>query len=207
VLAAPAPDPAHAARVLVRHAARALGVATEPDLRDYYRLGPAACREAVRDLVVRGELEPVEVGGWDRPAYRIPGAAVPRAVRARALLSPFDPLIWYRARTERIFDFRYRIEIYTPAHKREHGYYVFPFLLDDTLVGRVDLKADRTDDVLRVPGAFVETDGRAVPVRVAEELAGELRSMAAWLGLGDVLVGERGNLSGPLARVLAAGTE
>jgi uncharacterized protein YcaQ len=204
VLAAPAPDPGQAARVLVRHAARALGVATEPDLRDYYRLGPAVCHEAVRDLVARGELEPVEVSGWDRPAYRIPGVPVPRAVRARALLSPFDPLIWYRARTERIFDFRYRIEIYTPAHKREHGYYVFPFLLDDTLVGRVDLKADRASDVLRVPGAFVEPDGRAAPGRVAEELAAELRSLAAWLGLGDVLVGERGGLARPLARALAA---
>ena len=203
VLAAPAPQPAQAARVLIRQAARALGIATEPDLRDYYRLGPDMCRVAVRELVASGGLEPVEVAGWGRPAYRIPGPSVPRQVRASALLSPFDPLIWSRARTERIFDFRYRIEIYTPAHKREHGYYVFPFLLDDALVARVDLKADRARGALRVAGAFVEPDGRAAPSRVARELADELRSMAGWLGLGRVEVGGRGGLAGPLARALA----
>jgi hypothetical protein len=126
---------------------------------------------------------------------------MPRKVATRALLCPFDPLIWERARTERLFDFRYRIEIYTPAEKREHGYYVFPFLLDDALVGRVDLKTDRVANVLRVPGAFSQpgTD----PARVATELAAELRLMADWLELDDVLVGERGDLIAPLARALA----
>jgi hypothetical protein len=203
VLAAPAPEPDEAGRRLVLHAATALGVATEPELRDYYRLGPDACRRAVTELVDAGHLEPVEVAGWRTPGYRVPGARVPRKVQARALLCPFDPLIWERARTERLFGFRYRIEIYTPAHKREYGYYVFPFLLDDALVARVDLKADRAAGVLRVPGAFVEP-GAPVP-RVADELAEELRVMAGWLGLDDVVVGERGDLAAALALARPSG--
>jgi hypothetical protein len=126
---------------------------------------------------------------------------MPRRVTARALLCPFDPLIWERSRTERIFNFRYRIEIYTPAHKREHGYYVFPFLLDDALVARVDLKTDRAMGLLRVQGAFAEPE---VPVeRVASELGEELRLMADWLELDGVAVGERGDLIAPLAQALA----
>jgi hypothetical protein len=200
VLAAPPVERAEAARRLVGHAARALGVATEPELRDYYRLGPAETRLAAAELVDAGELEPVEVHGWRAPAYRLPGARMPRQVRARALLCPFDPLIWERTRTERMFGFRYRIEIYTPEHKREHGYYVFPFLLDDALVARVDLKADRKACVLRVPGAFGEP---GVPeARVVAELAAELRLMAGWLELDDVVVGERGELAAPLAAAL-----
>ncbi|MBO0850605.1 MAG: YcaQ family DNA glycosylase [Pseudonocardia sp.] len=202
VLAAPAADPDDAARGLIRQAASALGVATESDLRDYYRLGPEVSRRAVHDLVGNGELEPVEVRGWSRPGYRHPGVRMPRKVVARALLGPFDPLIWERSRTERIFDFRYRIEIYTPAEKREYGYYVFPFLLGDALVGRVDLKADRAAGVLRVPGAFGEPGIRVE--EVAAELAEELRLMADWLELDDVMVGERGDLIAPLARALAA---
>ena len=131
----PRPSPEEAARRLVRRAAAALGVATEPDLRDYYRLGPEASRQAVAELVEAGELEPIAVRGWRAPAYRVPGARMPRRITGRALLCPFDPLIWERARTERIFDFRYRIEIYVPEPKREYGYYVFPFLLDGELVG------------------------------------------------------------------------
>jgi hypothetical protein len=200
VLAAPQPEPDEAARRLVEQAARGLGVATEPELRDYYRLGPAETRTAVAELMEAGELEPVEVAGWRAPAYRVPGARMPRRVTARALLCPFDPLIWERTRTERLFGFRYRIEIYTPEPKREFGYYVFPFLLDDALVARVDLKADRKACVLRVPGAFAEPD---VPVaRVVTELAAELRLMAGWLGLDDVVVGERGGLAAPLAAAL-----
>ena len=203
VLAAPPIDADEAARGLVANSAAALGVATEPELRDYYRLGPQTCRDAILELVDAGQLEPVEVRGWNRAAYRQPGARMPRKITARALLCPFDPLIWERARTERIFDFRYRIEIYTPAERREHGYYVFPFLLDDALVGRVDLKADRVNRVLRVPGAFTEP-GEPVPTaRVAAELADELRLMADWLELDDVVVGERGDLIAPLARALA----
>ncbi|MCW2719447.1 MAG: hypothetical protein JWR81_3269 [Pseudonocardia sp.] len=200
VLAAHPADPDEAARALVLRSASALGVATEPDLRDYYRLGPARSQQAVAELVESGELEEVAVRGWRHRAYRLPGTRVPREVIGRALLCPFDPLIWERDRTERIFGFRYRIEIYVPEPKREYGYYVFPFLLDGELVARVDLKADRAGGVLRVPGAFAEP-GADVP-RVVAELAGELRTMAGWLGLDGVVAGERGNLSAPLAAAL-----
>ncbi len=203
VLARHPADPDVSARELVRRAAGALGVATEPDLRDYYRLGPAQSQQAVAELVDAGALEPVAVRGWRHPAYRLPAARIPRRVQARALLSPFDPLVWERDRTERIFGFRYRIEIYVPERHREYGYYVFPFLLDDALVARVDLKADRAGGVLRVPGAFAEA-GVEVP-RVAAELAAALREMAAWQGLDAVAVGGRGDLAAPLAAALRAG--
>jgi hypothetical protein len=197
VLARHPVDPDAAARALVLRAAGALGVATEPDLRDYYRLGPEQARRAVAELVEAGAVEPVVVRGWRHPAYRVPGVPTPRRIAARALLSPFDPLIWERARTERLFGFRYRIEIYVPEARREYGYYVFPFLLDDALVARVDLKADRAAGVLRVPGAFAEP---GVDVgRVAAELAAALREMAGWQGLDGVVVGERGALAAPLA--------
>ncbi|MFF0814126.1 winged helix-turn-helix domain-containing protein [Rhodococcus sp. NPDC003318] len=189
-----------AIRELVRRAGRALGVATASDLRDYYRLAAAETRPALADLVDSGDLQPVTVRGWDEPAYLAADARTPRRPAGTALLSPFDPLVFCRPRTERIFGFRYRIEIYTPAHKRVHGYYVFPFLHDGDLVARVDLKADRAADALRVPGAFVE--GGADAGAVAEALAVELRSMANWLGLSDVVVGERGDLAAKLAAQL-----
>jgi uncharacterized protein YcaQ len=200
VLARHPADPDVSARALVLRAAGALGVATEPDLRDYYRLGPARCQQAVAELVEAGALESVMVRGWRHPAYRLPGARMPRRVAARALLSPFDPLIWERERTARIFGFRYRVEIYVPEPQREYGYYVFPFLLDDALVARVDLKADRAAGVLRVLGAFAEP-GIGVP-RVVAELAAALREMAAWQELDDVVVGERGDLAAELAAAL-----
>jgi uncharacterized protein YcaQ len=193
VLAQPPVDADEAARALILRSASALGVATEPDLRDYYRLGPVRSQAAVRDLVDAGALVPVAVRGWRHPAYRAVDAKVPRKVLGRALLCPFDPLIWERDRTERLFGFRYRIEIYVPEPKRQFGYYVFPFLLDGELVARVDLKSDRAAGVLRVPGAFAEP-GADVP-RVAAELAAELASMAEWLGLDGVVVGERGDLA------------
>jgi uncharacterized protein YcaQ len=140
------------------------------------------------------------VRGWRHPAYRLPGARMPRRVAARALLSPFDPLIWERERTARIFGFRYRVEIYVPELQREYGYYVFPFLLDDALVARVDLKADRAAGVLRVLAAFAEP-GVGVP-RVVAELGAALREMAAWQKLDDVVVGERGDLAAALAAAL-----
>ncbi|GAA2566998.1 crosslink repair DNA glycosylase YcaQ family protein [Pseudonocardia hydrocarbonoxydans] len=197
VLAAGPADPEQSARTLLLRSASALGVATEPELRDYYRLGPVTSQRAVAELVDAGALAPVAVRGWERPAYRLPGAPVPRRVTGRALLCPFDPLVWERERAERIFGFRYRIEIYVPEAKREFGYYVFPFLLDGELVARVDLKADRAAGVLRVPGAFAEPG--ADTVRVVAELAGALREMARWLELDAVVVGERGDLAAPLA--------
>lgn len=203
VLNAPEPDGADAIRQLVEQSAAALGVATEPDLRDYYRLRPPASRAAVAELVEAGRLEPVTVAGWRHQAYRHVEARTPRTVSGRALLCPFDPLIWERDRTERLFDFRYRIEIYVPEPKRVYGYYVFPFLLDGALVARVDLKADRRLGVLRVPGAFAEPGGHTA--RVLAELAAELRSMSRWLGLDGVLVGERGDLAAPLAKLCNSG--
>ncbi|MBV9846899.1 MAG: YcaQ family DNA glycosylase [Kutzneria sp.] len=193
---APELDRRDAVRRLVAKSAIALGVATEPDLRDYYRLDPEDSRCAVAELVEDGELQPVSVAGWRQPGYRHVRARAPRRITGRALLCPFDPLIWARDRAERLFGFRYRIEIYVPEPRRVHGYYVFPFLLDEDLVARVDLKADRAAGVLRVPGAFAEPS--AERGRVVAELTAELRAMADWLGLDRVSVGERGDLAASL---------
>jgi uncharacterized protein YcaQ len=192
------------ARELIARAATALGVATEPDLRDYYRLRPERSRQAVAELVEAGELEPVLVRGWPAPAYRHRDARTPARITGAALLCPFDPLIWDRTRTERLFGFRYRIEIYVPEHRRSHGYYVFPFLLDGELVARVDLKADRAAGVLRVPGAFVES-GIADTARVVAELARALREMAEWLELDGIVMGQRGDLAAALGAATMPG--
>jgi hypothetical protein len=197
---APVPTEEEARRHLVQRAIRSLGVATAADLIDYYRLPTAAGRETVASLAAEGRLVPVEVEGWTDPAFLDPEASIPRRVTTRALLCPFDSLVWFRPRAERVFGFRYRVEIYVPAPKRRFGYYVFPFLLDDRLVARVDIKADRQRRVLRVPGAFAE-DGADRP-RVAAALAGELWTMAHWLGLEAVEVGDRGDLAAPLASAL-----
>jgi uncharacterized protein len=201
VLARPTPTEAEAHRELLLLAARAHGVGTLGDLADYFRIKVPQARPRVAELVEDGRLETVEVRGWPQPAYLLPGTVLPRRVRARALLVPFDPLVFERARTERIFGFRYRIEIYVPATKRVHGYYVLPFLLDDRLVARVDLKSDRDAGVLRVQSAWAEP---AAPGETAAELAAELRLLAGWLGLDDVLVTPRGDLSEPLAAALRA---
>ena len=193
-------DDDEAVRELTLRAATALGIGTEPDIRDYFRLAAGQIKPALAKLVADGELEQVEVDGWKGPVYLRAGQIVPRFERGTALLCPFDPLIWFRQRAERLFDFDYRIEIYTPAPKRQFGYYVWPFLLDGRLVGRVDLKAERASDALNVVGAFTEPGQDAE--RAATALAGELRSMASWLGLNDVTVGKRGDLVGALRRSL-----
>ncbi|BDE13407.1 hypothetical protein Mkiyose1665_19260 [Mycobacterium kiyosense] len=187
-------DDDEAVRELVLRAATALGVGTEADIRDYFRLSAQQTRPAVAELVAGGALERVDVEGWP-PAYLRP-RTVPRVDRGTALLCPFDPLIFFRPRVERLFGFHYRIEIYTPAAKRRYGYYVWPFLLDGRLVARVDLKSDRVADELQVVGAFGEAgiDRR----RVASALTGELESMASWLGLGRVGVNDRGDLAADL---------
>ena len=193
-------DEDDAVRELTLRAATALGVATEADIRDYFRLAAGQVKPAIVKLLADGELERVEVEGWLVPAYLPAGQTIPRRDRGTALLCPFDPLIFFRPRVERLFGFHYRIEIYTPAAQRRYGYYVWPFLLDGELVGRVDLKADRSADVLHVVGAFVEPD--RTTSRVAEALAGELETMAGWLGLGGVKVGGRGDLAGALREAL-----
>jgi uncharacterized protein YcaQ len=202
-LAEPMPAREQAHRELVRLAARALGIATVADLGDYWRISAGELAPRVAELVAAGELLPVTVAGWGAQAYLWHEARRPRALPARALLSPFDSLVFFRQRTERLFDFHYRIEIYTPEHKRVYGYYVLPFLLDERLVARVDLKSDRQAGVLRVQGAFAE-DG-VDRVHVARELAAELELCAGWLGLNaGVAVGERGELAPLLERELRA---
>jgi uncharacterized protein len=193
VIATPTPPVEEAQRGLVRVAARSMGVASERDLRDYFRLPTAEAKERIAELVEAGELLPVTVEGWRNHAYLDPGARFPRRVDACAVLGPFDSLIWERDRVERLFGFRYRIEIYVPAEKRVHGYYVLPFLLGERLVARADLKADRQAGVLRVQAAHAE---EGAPAETAERLRERLEAMAGWLGLehGLEVVG-RGDLA------------
>jgi uncharacterized protein YcaQ len=203
ILDAPTPPEDEARARLITHAAEALGVATLGDLADYFRMTVPTARPVVAELVASGELVQTSVEGWKQPGYVRPGLVVPRRIDARALLTPFDPVVWERSRAERLFGFDYRIEIYVPAAKRVYGYYVLPFLLGDTLVARVDLKADRTRGVatLHVKGAFAEPGVNHDAV--APQLASELAEIARWLDLADIAVDERGDLAPGLRREFA----
>ena len=192
------PGESDARKQLLLLAAKHHGVATLNDLTDYHRQKNAPCKPLVNELVESGELVAVTVDGWKQQAYMHPKARVPRCVNGRALLSPFDSLVFNRERTERLFGFHYRIEIYTPQPKRVFGYYVLPFLLGDELVGRVDLKADRQNSTLLVQGSYAEP---GVPDAViVPELADELRLMARWLELDSVQVQPRGDLARSLSK-------
>jgi uncharacterized protein len=196
------PDREISQRELITTASRALGVATENDLSDYFRLKINETRPRIRELVEAGELLEVKVEGWRQPAYLSSTLRIPRSMEAAAFLSPFDPLLWERQRTERLFGFRYRIEIYTPAAQRQHGYYILPFLFAQNFVARLDLKADRANQSLRVVGAFAEP--QTEPKTFVHAVAAELRSMADWLGLEKIVISQNGDLAPMLRSALAA---
>lgn len=196
VLAVPTPSEHDARKELVRRAATSMGIATAFDLADYFRQKLAIVRPLINELVEDGVLRVVGVEGWEQSAYLDSSARLPRSINTRALLSPFDSLVWCRPRNERLFNFHYRIEIYTPQQKRIYGYYVLPFMLNGELVGRVDVKAQRAERTLKVYGAFAETG--ADRGDVAQHLSTELAEMAEWLDLDDVTVDRRGNLSASL---------
>jgi len=195
IVATPTPPRDEAQRALYRIAARAMGIATARDLRDYFRMPVEGAKARLAELVEDGSLVPVTVKGWREQAYLDPAAKRPRKIDAAALLSPFDNLIWFRDRTERMFGVKVRLEVYTPAEKRTHGYYVLPFLEGDAITARVDLKADRKAGVLIVQSAHAEPwASDATPVK----LAAELKLMAGWLGLTAVRVQRRGDLAAAL---------
>lgn len=200
ILDRPQMEVSSAQRALLLSAARSHGVGTANDLADYFRLPMPVARPLLAELVDEGELEVVSVDGWGEPALLHPEARRPRAITGRALLSPFDPVVWCRPRAERLFEFRYRIEIYVPEPKRVHGYYVLPFLLDGELVARVDVKADRKAGVLLARGSYLESGTDRD--RVASELAAALGEMAHWLDLDGVEVEARGDLGPVLQKVV-----
>lgn len=201
VLHQPLPDEAEAQRGLLLHAVQALGVGTEKDLRDYFRLNPSDARPRLAELVEDGQLLTCEVAGWRQIAYCLPEPKIPRKVETSALLSPFDSLIWERSRTERLFDFRYRLEIYTPQEKRVYGYYVLPFLHNERIAARVDLRAERAAGRLAVHAVHEEETGLDDAGMLA--LALNLRRMAGWLGLARVQLNCQRESAGRLRVALA----
>jgi uncharacterized protein len=200
VLALPTPRETDGFHDLIVLSAQALGVATEADLRDYFRLPIAEGRKAVADAVASGAIEAVDVQGWKLKAYIPKGASVPTAAGGNALLSPFDPIVWNRDRAERLFDFHYRIELYTPQAKRKFGYYVLPFLEGEKLSGRLCLKSDRENGKLLVNEAHIEAGSD--PAETAAAMTVELKRMAKWLGFTSVRVGRKGKLAGALRTAL-----
>jgi hypothetical protein len=200
ILALPTPGEEEAFQRLTLMAAEALGIGTEIDLRDYFRLPVADARRALQALVAEKKLIEVKVQSWPKPAYVLPAVKTPRKAGGTALLSPFDPLVWNRDRAERLFNFHYRIEIYTPEHKRKFGYYVLPFLIGEEIAGRVCLKADREAGILRANAIHAEE--MADHSTVAPGLATELHRMAQWLGLDGVEAGKKGNLAASLRKHL-----
>jgi uncharacterized protein YcaQ len=193
-----------AQRELVRRAVRAYGVGTAKDIADYYRLYVATAAHVLEELRDADEVQRVTVDGWKAPAYVAADARIPRRIETAALLSPFDPVVWERDRTERMFGFHYRIEIYTPESKRVYGYYTLPALVDEAIVGRIDLKSDRQAGVLRVQSAWREP---GAPAGIEERLVPVLRATAAWQGLADVVVADRGDLARDLAAALGVGLD
>jgi uncharacterized protein YcaQ len=196
----PALSKDEAYRVLLRDAVRHHGIGTVYDLADYFRLHVSTSAPILARMADAGDIEEVEIRGWDGPVYLDPQAVRPRRIEGATLLSPFDPIAWYRERASRLFAFEYRIEIYVPEPQRIFGYYTLPFMLDGELVGRVDLKADRKEGTLLVRSVWREegTDAR----RVAAALAIELETFAAWLGLDAIEVGDKGNLAADVGRLL-----
>ncbi|MGI9624379.1 MAG: winged helix-turn-helix domain-containing protein [Acidimicrobiales bacterium] len=200
ILAERTPTDVDAMKELICRSSKAHGVGTANDIVDYFRLPIKEAKALIPELVEDGRLLPASVEGWDKPAFLHPEAVLPRQVRARALLSPFDPVCWYRDRALRLFDFHYRLEIYVPKKKRVYGYYVLPFLMGDRLAGRFDLKTHRDRGVLEVVGSYCE-DGED-PGEVAPAAAQELLALATLVGVDSVSVNKRGNLSGPLNAAL-----
>ena len=205
ILAVVTPSEHDARKALIARSGASMGIATASDLADYFRQKLTVIRPLIKELVEEGDLREVRVEGWKDVAFLHSSARLPKSIETRALLSPFDSLVWCRPRNERLFNFHYRIEIYTPQHKRIYGYYVLPFMLNGEVVGRVDLKADRVNGALLVHGAYAEAG--IAPARIANSLADELLLMAAWLDLADVVVARRGNLSAALRSAMKIGTK
>ena len=204
IIAMPTPSEHDARKALIDHAGASMGISSATDLADYFRQKLTVVRPLITELVESGDLREVAVEGWKEVAYLHSSATLPKSIQTHALLSPFDSLVWCRPRNERLFNFHYRIEIYTPRHKRIYGYYVLPFMLDGEIVGRVDVKADRAQGILRVHAAFAEPGvDRSV---VARRLKNELIEMAAWLDLDDIDIARRGNLSAALRSAMKVGT-